>query len=72
MERFKEKSELLKVTVSGDFELPVNQNILRLFTERNFTVDKVDSCRPTPVVEYKGELFTGTEDIITHFFPDWK
>lgn len=58
-----------KVTITCDFDLPSCQRILTLFSEDRFTVEKIDSGRRTPVVEFNGRYFTGSKDIMMHFFP---
>lgn len=60
------------VTLSCDIKIPVNRNILKLFSEKKYQVRTIDSVRQVPVVEYKGRFYTGSRKIITHFFPKKK
>ena len=72
IEILRQDKEDSQVTIFCDIEIPVHRNIFSLFSDNNFEINRIDSGRYVPVVEYKGRYFAGARNIITHFFPNCK
>lgn len=68
----KKNNTLGKVTLSYGFGMQAGQQIFNLLSHNQFSVERIDSGRKTPIAKYEGMYFSGTKRIRQHFFPDSK